>query len=316
VTAVPQRAASGTDLETATVTEVTYLQKDTTKPPATDVVTVEVVNPEQITGHTYKVIFEPLSSPYVGPIGTVEDATISYSWTVVDSTTGQVRAAGQLNRNGDDDYQVVDGVRVRLTGKYQPELQDAFHTNVGPNRRAIEGVNFGMQMFDGGAGYPVGSVGGMASSIDPVADPDSFTTVELRFDATNPQMAYRYFRLENESDGGAINGRVYPYAGRFSVPFTVWDMVTGRQLDVGFVERMITADDGTYLPPTSQPASLDSTWNPSSDDLGDREYLIVFRSAYGAADKPLCSCRSRTARFRDVGAERQASWAFGRDRRR
>src|SRR5260221_227994 len=42
VTAVPQRPAAGTDLSTASAAPVTYLRKDTNKPPATDVVSVEV----------------------------------------------------------------------------------------------------------------------------------------------------------------------------------------------------------------------------------------------------------------------------------
>jgi len=43
---VPQRGAGGTDYGTASATPVTHLEKDPSKPPATDVISVEVVNGE------------------------------------------------------------------------------------------------------------------------------------------------------------------------------------------------------------------------------------------------------------------------------
>jgi hypothetical protein len=282
---IPQRAAGGTDYGTAT-SGVSYRQLDTTKPPATDVVTTQVIDPNQVTGHVYKITFEPTPPPPTTVQVGTDTATVLNSWSLTDSTTNTILLSGQLNRRGDDDYQVVDGIKFVVTGKYFVQLQDAFYTNVGPNRRALAGANFGMSAFGGGAGYPVGFVGNMASSIDPTANPDSFTTVELRFNTTSTQSAYRYFRLENLSDGGAVNGRRYNYAGRWPVPFTAWDLVSGRQLDVGFVERMFTADDGTYLPDAQQPATQDSAWTPTLDIFTDREYIVVFRSAYTAADKP------------------------------
>jgi len=58
----------------------------------------------------------------------------------VDSTTATVLLSGQINRRGDDDYRVVDGLRVKVIGKYFPLLQDASYINIpGGHRRPIEG---------------------------------------------------------------------------------------------------------------------------------------------------------------------------------
>jgi hypothetical protein len=286
IRAIPQKPAAGTDLASASATPVEYVQKDTLKAPATDVVSVEVVNPELVTGNTYKVIFESLVPPFFGQIGT-DTATVVNSWSLVDSTTGQVKLSGQLNRRGDDDYQVVDGLRVKVTGKYFPQFQDGIYlNNVNPNRRAIQGVNFGLPGFGGGAGDAFQFFGG---TINPAVDTDSFTTVELRFSSTTTQNAYRYFRQERASDGAppptfpATRG--YTYGGFHSCNFTAWDIINNVQLDVAFVERLLTADDGTILPDASQPARTDSTWDPSEDGLGDREYLFVIRRPYSGTEK-------------------------------
>jgi len=280
VRVTPQRPASGTDLATASATPVTYLQKDTSKPPATDVVSVEVVNPELVTGHTYKVTFEPLVPPYQGPIGTIEDATIYHSWTLTDSTTGDVKFSGQLNRNGDPDYRVVDGIKVTVNGKYVPLFQDGVYLdNNTAHRRALTGVNWGMPAFFGGAGSGWDFFGG---TIDPSADPDSFTTVELRFSGTDRQNAYRFLRRQL-ADGTGMGG--YDYAGFHPVNLQAWDIVGNQQLDLAFVEKVVVDGGGTIQPPAAQPATFDSTWAPTDDALGDREYLFVIRRPYSDTPK-------------------------------
>lgn len=281
----PQRPAAGTDLATASATPVTYLRKDGTKAPATDVVSVEVVNPEQVTGHVYKVIFEELAPPYVGPIGTVEDATVNYSWSLVDSTTGEVKYSGQLNRNGDDDYRVVDGLRVKVTGKYQPLFQDGVYVNDNTaHRRALQGINFGLPAFGGGAGSGYDFFGG---TLDPTAVPDSFTTVELRFSSTATQKGYRFLRAQSVTDGSAPGGdRRYWYGGFHTCNVQAWDTVNNQQLDIAFIEKVVTGDDATILPPASQLATFDSTWAPTDEALGDREFIFVLRRPYSATEKP------------------------------
>jgi len=167
-------------------------------------------------------------------------------------------------------------------GYRMPFLTAVDYVNAPPSARALDGVNFGLPFFDGGASVALDFLG---SSLDPVAQADSFATVEIRFDGS--QKAYRYLRHERTSDGAAPPlGRRYTYAGFHDVPFQVWDVVRNVQLEAVFVERVLTADDGTILPLGSQPATFDSTWAPDDSDVGGREYLILLRPAYSGVPDP------------------------------
>jgi hypothetical protein len=134
-----------------------------------------------------------------------------------------------------------------------------------------------------GAGTAKGFLG---SSLDPVAHPDSFPHVEIRFSHIFIQKAYRYLRLETTNGGQPSGGRKYLYGGHRLVPFQVWDVDHNRQLDAGFVERTVTDASGTILPPGSQVATFDSTWAPDTSALGGREYVVVFNRPYSGTPKP------------------------------
>src|SRR5262249_4415613 len=112
--------------------------------------------------------------------------------------------------------------QLTATADVKPKLLSATYlNNVSDHRGAIEGVNFGLTGFNGGADPAVSFLG--ASSIDPMAQPDSFTTVELRFSHTATQKAYRFLRLEKASTGGAPpQGRAYPYGGYRDIPMQAW----------------------------------------------------------------------------------------------
>src|SRR5206468_2503083 len=77
-------------------------------------VSVEIVNADSVTGHTYKVTFAPLPAPVTLPGGEV--ATVG--WSLVDSTAVPpiVVLQDQANRSDDPDYKVVAGLRVRVAG--------------------------------------------------------------------------------------------------------------------------------------------------------------------------------------------------------
>jgi len=280
VAVTPQRPAGGTDLATASATPVVHLLRDPGKPPATDDISVEVINPQLVTGHTYKVEFTPTNPLFVGNIGS-DTATVTHSWSLIDSTdNNRVVFSNQLNRRGDDDYLVVDGIKVRVTGQYFPQFQAGNYLDNNPaHRRALTGVNWGLPSFFGGAGSGWDFFGG---TIDPAADPDSFTTVQLRFSHTDTQNAYRFLRREL-ADGTGQGG--YDYGGFHPVNMQAWDVVNNVQLDLAFVERTVVAADGTILPPGQQLATFDSTWAPTNDGLGDREYLFVIRRPYSSTPK-------------------------------
>ncbi len=142
----------------------------------------------------------------------------------------------------------------------------------------IAGVNAGLAAFGGGADYMWNFFG---SSLDPTTMvPDSFPTIELRFDPAHPQKAYRYLRFELQDGSYPAVGRVYKYAGFVTVPFSAVDSATGRTMDIGFVERAVTDDNGTLLAPQYQPATFDSTWSPDASEAGGREYLAVLARPY------------------------------------
>ena len=319
VRVIPQRPALGTDPSTASATEVEYLQLDPTKPPSTEVVTVQVVNPADITGDVYKVTFEPLVPPFEGQVG-IDTATVLYGWSLTDSTTGVVRLSGQINQRGDEDYRVVDGLQVRVAGAYFPTLQSVAHVNGNEDHyRALTGVNWSGNLdnwFYGGGG-PADDFFGGNSSLNPTVQPDSFTSVKMVFtgDPDVGQMGYRYFRLElgdssavGEPGGSPPQGRTYAYGGFHRVPFWVIDTVNGDTLDVAWVERMLTDSTGTYMPLADQPASQDSSWTPDpADGASAREYTFLLKSKY--TDTPKVAYTADAAIVDGIMPELYALWA-------
>lgn len=163
-----------------------------------------------------------------------------------------------------------------VTGTYQNFITT--------NRRALEGVDVGLSGFNGGAGAMWDFFG---SSLDPSTMPDSFPSLtRIAFDHAQLQKAYRFLRNQLADGSPPAVGRGYRYAGFVDVPFTVRDADTNEQLDAAFVEIVVTDDFGTIQPAASQPASFDSTWAPTDDALGGREYLFVSRRPYTGVPRP------------------------------
>ncbi|UCD16169.1 MAG: T9SS type A sorting domain-containing protein [Candidatus Zixiibacteriota bacterium] len=126
--------------------------------------------------------------------------------------------------------------------------------------RWLTGVNWGGAYFYGGVDYAKNFTG---SALDPVTHADSFHAVEIRFSHLHQQNAYRYVREESGE---------YNYGGYYPIPFTVWDVSNGRQLNAAFVEWV-----GTQV--------FDSTWWPDFEvNLGGREFLLIFNSDYSGTD--------------------------------
>jgi len=160
----------------------------------------------------------------------------------------------------------------------------AYENNDATHPRAIEGVDFGFPHFNGGAALAYDFAAG--STINPNTMPDSMTSVRIVFDATRPHSAYRYLRLEELGGGAPTPGRAYLYGGYVPIPLYALDLTTGDTLEVGFAERTVTDADGTILDPGSQVATFDSTWSPSDEADGGREYLFVFKRPQSGAPRP------------------------------
>jgi hypothetical protein len=264
------------------------------------------------------VYFTPVSPPISGRVG-ADTATVQFTWSVVDSNTGQVKVANQLNQRGDEDYQVIDGIRFKVTGLYFRQLQSVDHINGNPaHSRALQpGLTWSGNdawFFGGGAGYGYnffqrvdGQINPSSSLIPPTAPfipanpaamSDSFSSAEIAFTddwpidqaapPTGGQLAYRYYRKEVFGTGAApAGGRGYTYGGFVAAPFTITDLETGNQLEAAFVERLATdaAGDSTGIP---QPHSHEGLWLPdiAADSLGAFEYIFAIRSGYTGAPNP------------------------------
>lgn len=275
VRVIPQRPAPGTDPGTAAAT-VAQSRTDPLKPPATDRVEVTVVDAAAVNGHDYRVTFTPLFPPY--PV--IGGFDVKDAWNLTDVTTGDTILFRQLNRSGDDDYEVVDGLLIKVIGNFAPAFQEAaYRNNVAAHRRALEGVNFGLASFNGGGDVAFNFFG---STLDPSAMPDSFTTVEIRFSQTATQLAHRFVRMQTLAGTAPTSypDRGYLNRGYLPVPWTAWDATNNVQLDAAFLEKEVTDETGVRLPEVDQLATGDSTWAPDASGDGGREYIFVYRRPY------------------------------------
>jgi len=280
----PQGDIPGTEWASAeSDLQATKSRIDPDQAPTTDLVTIQIVDPEEVTGHDYEVryrdiypdtLYDTLSldpmtidTQYIWPDTTdlLQDGklvNIHKYWELWDVTDSIRLLEKQWNKSGDDYYIIVDGLLVKLIGEHEPAFQSVTYIN---NNTAHDppfvGVGAGYDYFGGGVDYGWNFWGGY---LDP-AITDSFTTIEIRFtgdNLDNGQRAYNYLR------GGTPN---YGYQGYFQVPFQAWDATNDRQVNVTFVEW-----NGSDV--------YDSTWMPSAAGDGGREYLLPLKSDYSGDD--------------------------------
>ena len=296
VTVVPQRPALGTDLSTAHTLCPEFIRADPDQAPTSDRVELTVVDPPEVTGHTYEIFYAPL------PRDTIIDGDLVHiGWNLADLNTGVTLLPDQVNKSGDGAYQIVDGLQVKVIGAYvrtdtlnTVNYFDASCPVFASSAPPFAGVDGGLEFFDNGAGFAFTFFDGLDPN--PGGQVDSFTTVEVRFSSTDRQKAHRYFRRELDGGGTPSAGRGYLYAGYHTVPFTAWDTQHNIQLDVGFVERAVTDDDGNLLA-GQQPATQDSTWGPDASELGGREYLWISKRAYTGSPNPALTVDRNDSRW-------------------
>jgi hypothetical protein len=298
VTVIPQRSVLGTDLSLAGADVPVQGQVVVGGATTSDVVEVSVVDPTRVTGHDYEIFYTPI----VGPPPIYDGQPVPIYWNLRDVTTGEVLLSNQVNRTGNEDYEIVDGLLIKVIGaNTADQLQDVRYIQVsGSGDPELAGVDWGGIAFQNGAGYAEGfhdldNPVVFHSSLNPVTNADQFSTVEVRFaptDTSGQQKAYRYIRDEVPPNGDApATGRGYYYGGFVDVPFSVWDtqgdLDPGNdvQLDAFFVERRLTDAAGTPLADSLQLPTFNSTWLPDRSLLGSREYLFVARSTYTATEK-------------------------------
>jgi hypothetical protein len=248
---VPQPPPAGTDLTPTGVSAIVHQQNPgapANTPLGTDVVSVEVLDPATMLDASYKLGFKPAGTGTVWwvtrTVGAVTDTVIN-NWP---------------NISGDENYPVVDGIRIKVVSFPLGELARITYDGAAP---AYEGVDVGLRFFGGGGDYAADLFGSALPSHG------AYGNVEMRFNGT--QNAYRYLRT---LEAGV---RVYRIQDYVQVPFTVWnvDADPDQQLNVAFLEN-----DGV--------ATEDGQWAPGSGGDGGREIVWPLASNYsGATPDPI-----------------------------
>ncbi len=233
--------------------------------PTDDIVRVEITNPFELTGHKYRIEFRRADPPDT-IVANGDTIPVRYKWNIKDTQTGlYLLEEWSKNKSGDDDYQVTDGFVAKVIGPHIRVLKRVdFLDPAGRPSNLLTAVDCGMTHAingEGGAGAGYGA-DFFGSTIDKIKDSFQFTTVEIRFSKTQKQKAYRYVRFTEPGQRTR-----YFYDGFVDVPFTVWGVETGKQLNACFVEW-------------NQSAVFDTTWGPDDSEIGGREYLFIMRSEY------------------------------------
>jgi hypothetical protein len=209
-------------------------------------VTPILINPENITGHSYQISFSD-----------------SRHWHVTDRNTGEVKAENQTNLSGDYNYPVIDGILPIVSG---PEYTRLSGWN-SDGKRWIIGYNWGGQEFNGGLDIGHRFLG---STLDTL----NLVPVRLEFQG----------RPEVEDNGYISTGAVYrrdrnyAFAGSGQLPLAAYDILdpeNPRRLNICFCEQDST---GLY--------TANNIWDMAAnglifpDDQGAHEYLFIMNSSY------------------------------------
>ena len=250
IAVVPQTPPAGVDLGSAVVDDLVHTVLPGAPPgtlPSTDIVTVDLQDPAALTTADWKVGFKPAGASVVWYL--VRTKAGSPPDTVVNNWP---------NFSGDDNFPVVDGIRVKLQGSVLDELFSiAYEDTTGGTPAAFGGAaGRGLAFFNGagdyGANYP-----GSALPAN-----GHYHNVILRFGPPF-QKAYRYVR-------GDVGDLITDFV---DVPFTAWDLDTGTQLNIAFRE-----EGGTPLE--------NGVWDPNDSGNGGREPLWIMDSPYTGVSNP------------------------------
>ena len=262
MTLIPQTPPGDTDWGRAAIlSQPTYTQIST-GPPGTDLVSVSIVDPNQMLDASYRVGYKP-------------DAGGSLMWYMTRTVGAAIDTVlnNQTNFTGDAAYQTADGLQVKITGSPfgSPNgvLLSVDYVDVGPNPPTYAGLGglLGFPFFDGSSDYSFNlqfTLAGLSSKLDPDTDISPFRNVEVRFNGT--QKAYQYIQ-------SATAPRTYPYSGYVDLPFTVWDTEGNRQLNAALFEfaGAPTAPDGIFNPTLADGVD---------DPFTKREWVEVMASDY------------------------------------
>jgi len=207
--------------------------------PSDGSVLVTVVDPTLTTGHVYNVTF-------------AEDAeTGEITWSVIDSTLGEVKLSGQTNQTGDDDYLVVDGLQVKVMGP-PPGIKSVYEADQDDN--VLDNAITEFPEFDhpslGTTGYIISNRAGMANSIGSYdRDFDRFDywgMDDVEYNFAENSLTWDYISEEVNFD--AATGE--PYIAPFGVHRHIFSTGEDQRLFAGFWD---TDGSGTW--------NVDGNWS-------------------------------------------------------
>ncbi len=223
--------------------------------------TIKVVNPAELTGHTYQVVIEQKIAG--------GDTTLVLD--IIDKNTGATRlndypfyTGEEAEQNRIDDPRIVDGFKLYFIDTPNPGLADYDYDGT----RWVSGYDIGLPYFFGGMDL-VANVWGST-----VGDADAFPA-ELHFKAdttAGPADGWESYGYTYRRDLG------YEMVGMGYLPFSAWDMIdpaNPRQVNVCWVED---ANEGNANMRWDM-GGWDGAEYPAPTP-GGREYIIVNTTDY------------------------------------
>ncbi|MCL5031053.1 MAG: hypothetical protein M1480_18765 [Bacteroidetes bacterium] len=252
-----------------------------------------VIDPTRLTGDQYKVSFDTTGG--------------STTWTLTDVTKNKVVLSQQANQTGDDNYSIVDGMLVKVTGPAIPGVKD-WDIPQGTRRFTWAGGadGFGFEGFNGAIGWaapstlfgdglepvPPSALSNTLLTLAQVTDTTSFNPTLPGATDVNMSYGYRYGRwfanppaqpqfvpyIVNKSGG-------YSYQDfNLDVPLSAWnveDPAHPARLVVGFLENNAVNGlvDGKYWPP-------DYSQYDNTASSGPREWLWIYQAPYSTTVDP------------------------------
>ncbi|MEW6510017.1 MAG: T9SS type A sorting domain-containing protein [Bacteroidota bacterium] len=246
-----------------------------------------VVNPNATTGHQYRVNFR---------VDTVTSTTV---WDLTDVTANRVLISGNTNQSGDENYPIVDGMLMKVTGPSTPGMKD-WSIPSGSRRWTWAGGadGFGLEGFNGAIGNAYGNwFSGSTVGYDKLRNVLlKYAATDLLGNLTDPNdpdasFAYRYLR-------GATAAPAKPEFAPFilnptagyafqqfakSVPFAAYNNETTppTRLAIGHLENNVAGGlvDGKYWPP-------DFNVGNNVSGSGPREWFFIYDVPYSTTADP------------------------------
>ncbi|MGB8317839.1 MAG: T9SS type A sorting domain-containing protein, partial [Ignavibacteriaceae bacterium] len=214
-----------------------------------------VVEPTKTNGDSYKISFNA-------------DAEGNTTWSLTNTTTGDVPVSGISNQSGDNAYPIVDGVMVKVIGP--PEAVKSWSST---GTRWVSG-------YSGAGGDANNFFGGLLigkNFFGSDLPASNYVTVEL--DWTGGASALPPSDANGLSQGAVYRrDKGYAYEGIGWLPFKAYDISdpnNPKQINASFVEDSVNG---------SANLQWDMGWNGTDfADLGGREYLFINNTPYDPA---------------------------------